>query len=639
MHGKCPRGVGPWAPVEDLFPYPRLRSGQREFLADARAALGEGAILLAQAPTGLGKTAVALTAALESGRERGRRVLFATCRRSQHRIAVDTLQRMPRPVKVADLIAREAMCPSHETHSSDSRAKLAALQPVLHAQPLHVQDVVDLARRYRLCPHALAVHAARRAEVIVCDYNYLFSPIRPRILRALELTLPDCLLIVDEAHNLPDRCRQAVSARVSVSSLRRLARAVDPPLRPVLLHLARHLLGEARAIAGESRVPVDALDRIVGRCEGEGGRSWTRARLARAMRGARHQISDPLRPVAEETCRLFHDWDRPNRLRLLSTTEGGALSLLVLDAQIAARPAFRDVAAALLMSGTLHPGAMYRDVLGLPPVRTRIRSYPPIFPPGNRLLVASKWHSSAYRERPDCYRGFALEIEALSHAIPGNVAAFFPSYALAQGIGALLQTLHPPKVLLWERRGQTKAQKERLLQVLGQPPSGGCLLLAVQGGSFSEGIDYPGDLLNGVLVVGLALQPPELGVGALRTFYSTRFGRRRAYEYASLFPALNRVVQCAGRCIRSPEDVGAIVLLDRRLLRPFYRSRLPLGFEPLACDDLPRTVRTFFESHALGGIRAAEAGRRGGPDPGYVAGSGGGPQNEGAEGIPPPRDR
>ncbi len=179
--------------------------------------------------------------------------------------------------------------------------------------------------------------------------------------------------------------------------------------------------------------------------------------------------------------------------------------------------------------------------------------------------------------------------------IPGNVAAFFPSYAVGRQIGDALRSFPLKKRLLWEHRGQSKAVKEDLLEMLrAGRETDGYLLMAVQGGSLSEGIDYPGNLLKGVIVAGLSMNPPDLRVEALRSFYATRFGRRRGYEYAYLYPALNRAVQCAGRCIRGEDDVAAVVILDDRILRPSVRARLPRTFRPRSSWDVAAEVRTFY---------------------------------------------
>lgn len=593
-----------------------------------------GEVLLAQAPTGLGKTAVALTAAVEVALEDGKRVLFTTPRRSQHRIAIETLVRMVREGRptVADIVSRDAMCGDHDRHAEGGGRTASVARAVLR-RPLAVQEVVALAARYRVCPHAVAREAARRADVVVCDYNYLFGPLRERLLRALDLTLEEVLLVVDEAHNLPARGRDALSAFMTAEKLGRVASTLDPgEARRAVRGTARLLREEARVVGGDSKVPEDFLDRLLARVPGR-RTSRPALRLADLLAGEGTPPPDGS-PETGEILKLLRRWRRTDVLRLLSRRGGGALTLLALDPRPATAEVFQRVAAALLMSGTLHPGHMYADLLGVPAARRSVRAYPPAFPPAHRLLVASRTLTSSYRLRPESYGGYARMVARLCRVVPGNVACFFPSYDLARSVGQGLLP-DPPKPLLWERRGQSRESKEALLRALAQGGRGrGYLLLAVQGASLSEGVDYPGDLLRAVIVAGLALSPPQLEVEALRGFYARRFGRRRAYDYAYVYPALHKMIQCAGRCIRGPEDVGAVVLLDRRVLRPYFRERLPEGFDPQAPRDLVGRVRGFFYGGPPPSRGAVEAGGGGGSPPDDVAGTTGRGEGPRSEGLP-----
>ncbi|MFQ5553178.1 MAG: ATP-dependent DNA helicase, partial [Thermoplasmata archaeon] len=553
-----------------LFPYDAHRKGQAEFLRDARERLGEGGILLAQAPTGLGKTAVALAASLEVARERGKKVFFTTARRSQHRIAVETARligRLRTPIPTVDLIAQEAMCPDHEEHHGED----GVLRPVartLLREPLHAQEAIRLAGRFRACPYGVARRAAQRADLVVCDYNHLFDPASRGVLRSAGIRHTDVVCVVDEAHNLPSRVRASLSPRLTATGLVRLAHVTKSRRSAARLAAVSKLLAaEARFVGGDSRVPREFLDRLLGRSPQLSGSRWPRARLARDLERLGPLLGREETAVAREAGHLLQAWEDPDYLRLLSRREEGSLLLSALNPAPTTREVFRRVHAALLMSGTLHPGEMYVDLLGLDRGRARMRAYLPDFPPENRLLVATRGLSLAYRKRPEAFKPCAREIARLCEAIPGNVAAFFPSYELGRQVGEALTGFPLRKRMLWEHRNQPKAVKEGLLEMLqvGQAGSG-CLLMAVQGGSLSEGIDYPGNLLSGVIVAGLALSPPDLRAEALRSFYARRFGRRRGYAYAYLYPALNRAVQCAGRCIRGEEDVAAVVILDDRVL-------------------------------------------------------------------------
>ncbi|MDX1534194.1 MAG: ATP-dependent DNA helicase, partial [Thermoplasmata archaeon] len=609
---------------DSLFPYAAPRKGQATFLHDARAGL-QGGILLAQAPTGLGKTAVALAASLEVAREEERRVVFATARRSQHRIAIETLRRIERKagaVPTVDLVAREVMCPDHAAHADQGVGGARPFARTLLRRPLHTQEAVRLARRFGVCPYAAARRALRHAEAVVCDYNHLFDPAAKGVLEPAGRRR-DLVAIVDEAHNLPMRARQALSHALTSPGLAALARAAGRRGRERLNAASRLLAMEARFVGGDSRVPPGFLEGLLRRSPTFARLRSPRRALLRELRQLRPKQGENRRQIREAEA-FLNDWEEPHRLRLLSRREGGSLRLAALDPRPATEEVFRRLHAALLMSGTLHPGRMYADLLGLEPRRTRIRTYPSDFPPENRLLLVTPGLSLAFRRRPGAFVPYAREIARLCGAIPGNVAAFFPSYEVALQVGEALRSFGLEKRVIWERRGQSKAAKEGLVRRLQSERGGGCLLMAVQAGSLSEGIDYPGNVLQGVIVAGLSVSPPDLHTEALRGYYVHRFGRGRAYDYAYLYPALNRAIQCAGRCIRGSEDVAAVVILDARILRPSVRSRLPATFRPRVARNAAAEVRTFFYGGQHESPRAPPSGRRGPDHADRVAGPGGG---------------
>ena len=310
------------AAVTAAFPFERIRPGQDAFLADAARAIREGKHLLAHAPTGTGKTAVALTAAVEFARREGKLVLFLTSKHSQHWIAIETLRRMrARGIGVVgvDVIAKRAMClneraPSvalafrqfceHHVRSrtcgwfnrpAEAAAKLA-VQKVLH-----VRELVEAARACGTCPHKAALEAAKRAHVLVCDYNYVFSDIRERVLPRIDRQLGDIVLVVDEAHNLPDRIRSHLTGDLDAPTLIRAAKEAKPvdPEAAAQLHGAARSVDQALlAVEGERAVEREGLIEAVERgLRGDGGRwgGWSAGPAAARRPLPRHPPRYPSR--------------------------------------------------------------------------------------------------------------------------------------------------------------------------------------------------------------------------------------------------------------------------------------------------------------------------------------------------------
>jgi len=598
------------SPVVLAWPFESIRRGQVEFLEDARHAMAEGRHLLAHAPTGIGKTAVALVASLEHAINEGRLVLFLTSRQSQHRIAIETVKRLEAKgarVSAADLIAKQSMClqedaPTfgrafHEfcdlkvksrTCSFFTRDNSAVVAAVLQ-RTLHVQELVRASAACRVCPHKVAMDAASRAHVVVCDYNYVFSDILERFLPRLGRSLEDIVLIVDEAHNLPDRIRAHLCGDLSVPDVlqaAREARSVDGELAHQLVGVARSMERYLMVLRTERVARQEEFLEVVEAGLRNGlGRTIGYTDLVEmvgfaAEESARRGLPSQLPAVAEFLAR----WRDATEgiLRLVVPGSEGKFAFRLMDPSVLSRRVFERVHSSILMSGTLFPAEMYADLLGIGPSRRVIRTYKSPFPRSNRLLLVHPRITTLYAKRTaEMHDLVSYEIAAIVAAVDGNVAVFFPSYELMSEALGRIRTARVSKKLLVERPDWTKTKRDGALEALRVARAeGGALLLGVQGGSLSEGVDYEDNLLAAVVVVGLPLSPPNVEVEALKDYYARKFGFAKGYDYAYVYPAVNKVLQAAGRPIRSERDRAAIVLLEGRLLEPRYTRCLPPEFEP-----------------------------------------------------------
>ncbi len=613
------------APSRVPWPFPRVRSGQAEFLADARAAVAQGRHLLAHAPTGIGKTAVALVAALEEALARGHVVLFLTSRQSQHRIAIETLKRLEAKgarFSAVDVIAKQSMClqeaaPSfgrafHEFCDLKVRTRSCSFftrndEVVVRAvlqRTLHVQELIQASAACRVCPHRVAMDAAAQAHVVVCDYNYVFSDILPWTLERLGRPLEDLVLVVDEAHNLPDRIRSHLTGDLTLHDVVRAsreARELDPEAAHQLAGVAkafeRFLLGLRSERVAQKEEFVQVVDE--GLRHGLGGTVG----YGDLVEMVEHAAEEALRrgratslPDLADFLRKWRDVDE-GILRLVVPGEEGKVAFRLMDPSVLSKAVFERVHASILMSGTLYPAEMYADLLGVPPDRRVLRTYVSPFPRENRLLLIHPHATTQYARRDaGMYELIAREILSVA-AAPGNVAAFFPSYEFLAEVTGRIRHARVRKKLLVEHPTWDKARRDGALEALRLArEDGGALLLGVQGGSLSEGVDYEGNLLSAVVIVGLPLSPPNVEVEALKDYYARKFGPSKGLDYAYIFPAVNKVLQAAGRPIRSERDRAAIVLLEGRLLAPRYARCLPPDFAPQPCGAPGEEVLRFLRA-------------------------------------------
>ena len=247
------------------------------------------------------------------------------------------------------------------------------------------------------------------------------------------------------------------------------------------------------------------------------------------------------------------------------------------------------------LSATLSPPEFYRDLLGFDPGRTAAVSVPNPFPAENRRVVIDTSVATTYRERPVYYPLIGERLAEFADSVPGNCLALFPSYAFLSSVAAHLEP--STKRVLVQRRASGDREREEILETLRTALLGDVLLMAVAGGVFAEGVDYPGEMLRAVAVVGPCLPALTVEQQLLKGYYQERF--ERGFEYAFVVPGMTRVVQAAGRLIRSDRDRGVIALFDRRFLQGIYRKHLPeewlpeAGAEALEADPAQAAARFF----------------------------------------------
>jgi len=601
-----------------LFPYDRMRPSQREFYAAASSAIRRKRILLAHVPTGIGKTAAVLTAALENAG--GRKVLFLTARRSQHRVVIETMEEIDRKKEggntgCVSIIARREMCinPS-ATSSSDHAArcrelvesgrcpyyrefkrKRESLLEELSGMALDVERLMLTGEEQGICPYYLALEVAKRADMVVADYNQIFSyRIRESFLMKLGLTLDNTILVVDEAHNLPNRIRNTLVIRPEWGLRAVLRKENREEGKGCVIQTALEVLDRLATMFPEKEEQIRP-ENATALCRPilfETGRGEEKEMPLQTLSESEGLFRPEVEGMLSSLQRFLSLWcDETAHVVRFAGPRGPYLK--VMDVRPSASPVFSSVSSAILMSGTLHPGRFYRDVLGIPPDRARIKRFGWPFPPENRRIFIIEETTTKYTERTEeMYQRSAEIIEEVVNSIPGNTAAFFPSYEVLSQVERLLHTERMEARLITERRGMSGRAVKRALNTMRREE--GILLLAVQSGSMAEGLDYSGSALSGVIVVGLPVPPPDPERIALQSIYSEMFGRNSGFRYAFLQPAVNRVIQSAGRLIRGEEEKGVIVLMDHRFSARRIKSMLPRDFRPEITETVGRDCTEAF---------------------------------------------
>ncbi|MGA1794144.1 MAG: ATP-dependent DNA helicase, partial [Thermoplasmatota archaeon] len=463
---------------------------------------------------------------------------------------------------------------------------------------------------FRICPHRAALEAAKEADVLICDFNYLFSDLSDTILSGLSRDLSDLVLIIDEAHNLPDRIRSNQSEELSVRVLDEAKDMVSGhrhlkyhlgQIRDLVLEEAKKRLGDEGEAKLDKREFVSELmalfqSSIDGSMDME---LFIEMLEDYAKKRRSSEEEDPITLVAEFLEGLLRL--KPSHILYITIPEGKSIESLRLafrnlDPGEISGPVFKGCHCAVLMSGTLSPPSMFGDILGMARSRRTEKEYPSPFPKRNKLVLLEENITTAYKRRSSSmYRRIGERMVSLAGSVQGNVAAFFPSYSMLFEVKEYLWGC--PKRTIIEERSMTRTDKERIIGELKRTKeTGGSLLLGVMGGSLSEGVDYKDNLLSGVFVIGLPFAPPSLEVKELRDYFKGKFGYVLGEEYSYIYPAMNKILQAAGRSIRSERDRAVVVLMDERLKEPKYLKFLPGDLRPVLLEGktMEKAIEEFF---------------------------------------------
>ena len=600
------------------FPHPEPRPVQLEISDAVAAALGEDRHLLLRAPTGCGKTAAVLHPAVKAALSRGRRLLYLTAKTLQQRIAVDTVRAMQQGrFRSLQLRAKAKMCANTEIicheeycpYARDYGLKLARTQLLraLIADDAHLDPdlIYQAAVQNELCPFEVSLDLLSEVDVLICDYNYVFDPDIGLAAILNRGALRDAVLVIDEAHNLVDRSREYHSPELASSLLDR-ARAFLETRDNAVFRELRVLVDELAGVVADAVAAAHGADGVGDRVtELPAGRI---ADLRLAFDGAllgyfvykREQdlwmADDPIVEVFVTLMRLHRALAEGGSefVHLASRAADGAASVKIccLDASRFVGRILDESAGVVAMSATLEPFEFYRELLGFDRHRTDELYVPSPFPASNRLVLCIEDVDTSFRSRAAHFDRIAGWISRLAHP-EHNVLTLFPSYRFLEAVRDRLPPVRH-RLLVQEPNSSDAVQASFLDALAG---GGRHLVLAVLGGIFAEGVDYPGEMLSQVIVVSPGLPQLSTERELLKAYYQESYGH--GFGYAYLVPGLTRVVQAAGRIFRSADDHGVIVLMCRRFQDPRYARLLPSEWtdddpSSMLREDPAAEIRRFF---------------------------------------------
>lgn len=571
------------------FPFGEFREGQRDVAKAVFNAARLGRCLLAQAPTGIGKTIATCFGMLKAcpGQQLDK-VFFLTAKGTGRSVALDALDVVRRagpdiPLRVLELVAREKSCEHPDKMCHGASCPLArgfydrlpaARSAAVSTGALTRAALRDVALAHSVCPYYLGQDLARWCDVIVADYNHFFNA--NALLHGLTLENSwRTAILVDEAHNLLDRARSMYSAGLHSTALRAVRAAAPEALGRPLDRLSR-VWNRLLRNATQDYTVLDAPPSI----------------FSAALQEVTAAITEYLagNPPELDRCILQFYFDALQFKRLLDTHADHSLfditrhdgdgagrhhaeSTLCIRNVLPAfflKPRFAATRAAVLFSATLTPSTFYTDTLGLPDDTAWLDVKAPFRSEQLTVRIVPEV-STRLRHRKDSLAPIASIIATQFTATPGNYIAFFSSFDyLEQALAAF--SLRHPTVPVWPQvRRMDDAQRAAFLARFTRDGRG--IGFAVLGGAFSEGVDLVGTRLIGAFIATLGLPQFNPVNEAMRRRLAGTFGA--GYDYTYLFPGIRKVVQAAGRVIRTTTDSGTVHLIDDRFARPEVLGLLP----------------------------------------------------------------
>ena len=659
-------------PPHALFPHAHIRGGQLDFYNDAREAALGGRILFANAPTGIGKTAASLCGVLEAALPAGRKVVFLTHRNShhiqamiecnsiiRHRAAQLAALRPALPtLRVIDKISKARMCllraqdPSDDSpfllceiaHCKHSRPPLPVMERLLE-NPVSAAESVRRSLLEDYCAHYAALGAMKDADVVVCDYSYLFEPsILGLFLMKLGRPLGECDVIIDEAHNLPDRIMDINARQIGEKTLKNAQRALndarkqseDAPemlaqislvsgyVKNALAPAVKRLVEGSEAAKDEKRLSREelaifhpekfahyGLASLIG---GDNGKplshmlydivEFVRMEAIKGREGAARLDIDGLSSLSELAVFLDSAEKASSGniaygafLKTSADREFFRLRTALFDPSLVAAQVFSEVHSATLMSGTLIGKQGICDLLGIErgrAMKLEEGAYGSPFDAGRLRVRICNWVSSRQRERVDGRRVkvmAAIIDEAAKACAPHSLAIFYPSYEYLRMVKDEL-VLHGFSHETEMRREKHPAIEERKSRIEARTfEEKPVVFHGVIGGSYSEGMDFRNNPFKLIIIAGFPFPKPDARHDAYEGYLAKKFqSSAKASELSSVLPACIKTVQAMGRGIRKAEDYCYCLLIDDRFVKyaDYYQPSLRGKAETIAGSEKKR---------------------------------------------------
>lgn len=579
-----------WADIRDCsifdigFPFENYRKGQRELAVAAYKTIKEGKNLFAQAPTGIGKTMSTLFPSIKAiGEGTISKIFYLTAKTITREIPIKSMGiLMKKGLKAKTLVitAKDKICLNEEVKCNPRDCIYAkghydrvndAIMDLFKNEDMISRDVVlKYADKHCVCPFEFSLDISLYADVVICDYNYVFDP-QVYLKRFFDGLVNDYAFLIDEAHNLVDRSREMFSAEINKADfldLRDTFKEKYPGLYKAVSKCNSIMNSLKKEISKGNYYQREEITdfyypikRIITLME-----PWLIA----------EKDHEDYEKVMEFYFNLitftkisdFYDEHYVTSIEVMDRDM--IFKLYCVDSSYLLNQALNRGKSGMFFSATLTPLDYHMDLLGGNKDDYFIRLSSP-FPKENLCLMIRDDISTRYKDREMTYIDIVESIEELSKSNKGNYFVFLPSYVYMKNIHEILIERNPNLNIVIQEGNMTELEKEEFLNRFDEEDD--LIAFAVMGGIFSEGIDLVGEKLIGAVIVGVGLPQICFERDIIKDYFKEK--QNLGFEYAYMYPGMNKILQSAGRVIRSEEDRGAILLIDDRFTTYRYKELFP----------------------------------------------------------------
>ncbi|MBN2268780.1 MAG: helicase C-terminal domain-containing protein [Acholeplasmataceae bacterium] len=590
-----------------VFPFDSYRRGQKEMMAAVYRTMKDKDILYTIAPTGIGKTMAALFSSLKAIELPEQKIFYLTAKTEGKKIALESLDMLHEgtlKTKTLELTSKDSICFLEKRECDPNICPYAkgffdrlkdASEDIFEHETLMTRSIIEqYAKKHMVCPFEYSLYVSYFADVIICDYNYVFDP-RAHLIRYFETNDYHPMLLIDEAHNMISRSRDMFSASLKKSDLIALRKA-GSKLKPTIRNAVNRAIQSFDLYQFKlSELPFITFD-------------VPNEELLNNLSTLLKKIDRPLKdnPSYSRKSEVFDGYflilamlkmsERfgPNyKFNIEVEDDDIKISLRCLDASKFIKETIdQSCYGAVFFSATLQPLNYYKTLITQGVGETMVIKSP--FNPNHLKLLIDPTISTRYQDRMDSIDQIVQRIYDVIEAKKGNYIVFFPSYQYLDMVKDRMIDIDADLII--QTRDMSFFLRDQIMERFSTSHNRTLLAMFVMGGMFSEGIDYLGNMLHGVIIIGVGLPMINEENEQLKNYYQETFNQ--GFQYAYQYPGMNKVIQAVGRVIRSHDDYGFALLIDDRFNQSYYKNLFPIEwktYERLTHKkSLKGILKTFF---------------------------------------------